>query len=51
MNDGGGGGDNNDDVDNPMEDITLTLLPCRVVEGTNTLDLKHVLRQLHYRRS
>ncbi|KAL3806275.1 hypothetical protein ACHAXA_000098 [Cyclostephanos tholiformis] len=37
------------DIDVPMEDVTLTLLPCRVVRGTNTLDLKHVLRQLRSR--
>jgi hypothetical protein len=38
--------DDDDDEDAILEDVTLTLLPCRVNEGTNSLDITHVLRQL-----
>ncbi|KAL3764531.1 hypothetical protein ACHAW5_004795 [Stephanodiscus triporus] len=33
--------------DDVFEDVTLTLLPCRIHEKTNSLDLRHVLHQLH----
>jgi riboflavin biosynthesis pyrimidine reductase len=33
--------------DDVLEDVTLTLLPCRMHKKKNSLDLRHVLHQLH----